>query len=69
MTMVETLAPQSIFSAEHSHYYGANVQGKPQEVPPQPGGQAEAARDPRRDDLDDRFQRRTGNLDGKRVAV
>lgn len=38
MTMVETLAPQSIFSAEHSHYYGANVQGKPKKFLLNPGG-------------------------------
>jgi cation diffusion facilitator CzcD-associated flavoprotein CzcO len=40
MTMVETLAPQSIFSAEHSHYYGANVQGKPKKFLLNPGGRA-----------------------------
>ncbi|MGW2824320.1 flavin-containing monooxygenase [Streptomyces sp. NPDC001443] len=38
MTMVETLAPKSIFSAEHSHYYGANVQGKPRKFLLNPGG-------------------------------
>ena len=38
MTMVETLAPLSIFSAEHSHYYGANVQGKPKKFLLNPGG-------------------------------
>ncbi|MCL2582089.1 MAG: NAD(P)/FAD-dependent oxidoreductase [Streptosporangiales bacterium] len=38
MTMVETLAPQSIFSAEHSHYYGANVRGKPRKFLLNPGG-------------------------------
>jgi cation diffusion facilitator CzcD-associated flavoprotein CzcO len=38
MTMVETLAPRSIFSAEHSHYYGANVQGKPRKFLLNPGG-------------------------------
>ncbi|MGI9825023.1 flavin-containing monooxygenase [Agromyces sp. Marseille-Q5079] len=40
MTMVETLAPLSIFSAEHSHYYGANVQGKPKKFLLNPGGRA-----------------------------
>lgn len=38
MTMIETLAPRSIFSAEHSHYYGANVQGKPRKFLLNPGG-------------------------------
>jgi cation diffusion facilitator CzcD-associated flavoprotein CzcO len=38
MTMVETLAPKSIFSAEHSHYYGANVQGKVRKFLLNPGG-------------------------------
>ncbi|MEU4654896.1 NAD(P)/FAD-dependent oxidoreductase [Streptomyces sp. NPDC023723] len=38
MTMIETLAPQSIFSAEHSHYYGANVQGKVRKFLLNPGG-------------------------------
>ncbi|MEY9853181.1 cation diffusion facilitator CzcD-associated flavoprotein CzcO [Leifsonia sp. EB41] len=38
MTMVETLAPRSIFSAEHSHYYGANVQGKVRKFLLNPGG-------------------------------
>ena len=40
MTMIETLAPQSIFSPEHSHYYGANVAGKPQKFLLNPGGRA-----------------------------
>ncbi|MET4156562.1 NAD(P)/FAD-dependent oxidoreductase [Agromyces sp. PvR057] len=40
MSMVETLAPLSIFSAEHSHYYGANVQGKPKKFLLNPGGRA-----------------------------
>ncbi|MFH8249029.1 flavin-containing monooxygenase [Microbacterium sp. B2969] len=40
MTMVETLAPLSIFSAEHSHYYGANVVGKPKKFLLNPGGRA-----------------------------
>ncbi len=40
MTMVETLAPQSIFSAEHSHYYGANVEGKVRKFLLNPGGRA-----------------------------
>ena len=40
MTMVETLAPRSIFSAEHSHYYGANVEGKPRKFLLNPGGRA-----------------------------
>ncbi len=38
MAMVEALAPRSIFSAEHSHYYGANVQGKPRKFLLNPGG-------------------------------
>jgi hypothetical protein len=38
MTMVETLAPRSIFSAEHSHYYGANVEGKVRKFLLNPGG-------------------------------
>lgn len=38
MSMVEELAPKSIFSAEHSHYYGANVEGKPQKFLLNPGG-------------------------------
>jgi cation diffusion facilitator CzcD-associated flavoprotein CzcO len=38
MTMIETLAPQSMFSAEHSHYYGANVQGKVRKLLLNPGG-------------------------------
>jgi cation diffusion facilitator CzcD-associated flavoprotein CzcO len=38
MTMIETLAPQSIFSVEHSHYYGANVEGKPAKFLLNPGG-------------------------------
>ena len=38
MTMIETLAPQSIFSAEHSHYYGANVEGKVRKFLLNPGG-------------------------------
>ncbi|MFE4504132.1 flavin-containing monooxygenase [Rhodococcus sp. NPDC056743] len=40
MTMVETLAPLSIFSAEHSHYYGANVEGKARKFLLNPGGRA-----------------------------
>jgi cation diffusion facilitator CzcD-associated flavoprotein CzcO len=40
MTMIETLAPRSIFSAEHSHYYGANVQGKAKKFLLNPGGRA-----------------------------
>ncbi|WP_280490004.1 flavin-containing monooxygenase [Nocardia carnea] len=38
MAMIETLAPQSIFSAEHSHYYGANVEGKVRKFLLNPGG-------------------------------
>ncbi|MFC1405293.1 MULTISPECIES: NAD(P)/FAD-dependent oxidoreductase [Streptacidiphilus] len=38
MTMIEELAPRSIFSAEHSHYYGANVQGKVRKFLLNPGG-------------------------------
>ncbi len=38
MTMVETLAPQTTFSAKHSHYYGANVKGKPAKYLLNPGG-------------------------------
>jgi cation diffusion facilitator CzcD-associated flavoprotein CzcO len=38
MTMIETLAPKSIFSPDHSHYYGANVQGKPRKFLLNPGG-------------------------------
>jgi cation diffusion facilitator CzcD-associated flavoprotein CzcO len=38
MTMIETLAPLSIFSAEHSHYYGANVEGKVRKFLLNPGG-------------------------------
>lgn len=38
MTMIETLAPRSIFSPEHSHYYGANVQGKVRKFLLNPGG-------------------------------
>ena len=40
MTMIETLAPRSVFSPEHSHYYGANVQGKPRKFLLNPGGRA-----------------------------
>ncbi|NRG41037.1 NAD(P)/FAD-dependent oxidoreductase [Rathayibacter sp. VKM Ac-2835] len=40
MTMIETLAPLSIFSAEHSHYYGANVEGKAKKFLLNPGGRA-----------------------------
>lgn len=40
MTMIETLAPKSIFSAEHSHYYGANVEGKVRKFLLNPGGRA-----------------------------
>ena len=38
MEMIAELAPKSIFSAEHSHYYGANVQGKPRKFLLNPGG-------------------------------
>ncbi|MWB97544.1 flavin-containing monooxygenase [Agromyces seonyuensis] len=38
MDMVAELAPKSIFSAEHSHYYGANVVGKPRKFLLNPGG-------------------------------
>jgi cation diffusion facilitator CzcD-associated flavoprotein CzcO len=38
MTMIEVLAPQSIFSAAHSHYYGANVAGKARKFLLNPGG-------------------------------
>ncbi|WP_205630568.1 flavin-containing monooxygenase [Pseudarthrobacter sulfonivorans] len=38
MSMIETLAPLSIFSVEHSHYYGANVEGKPRKFLLNPGG-------------------------------
>ena len=40
MTMIETLAPRSIFSPEHSHYYGANVAGKARKFLLNPGGRA-----------------------------
>ncbi|MFT4123848.1 MAG: NAD(P)/FAD-dependent oxidoreductase [Microbacteriaceae bacterium] len=40
MDMVATLAPQSIFSPEHSHYYGANVKGKPRKFLLNPGGRS-----------------------------
>jgi cation diffusion facilitator CzcD-associated flavoprotein CzcO len=40
MTMIETLAPLSIFSAEHSHYYGANVEGKVRKFLLNPGGRS-----------------------------
>jgi cation diffusion facilitator CzcD-associated flavoprotein CzcO len=40
MTMIETLAPRSVFSPEHSHYYGANVAGKPRKFLLNPGGRA-----------------------------
>ncbi|MFF0815032.1 flavin-containing monooxygenase [Rhodococcus sp. NPDC003318] len=38
MTMIETLAPQSMYSAEHSHYFGANVEGKVRKFLLNPGG-------------------------------
>lgn len=38
MTMIETLAPRSMFSEAHSHYYGANVEGKPKKFLLNPGG-------------------------------
>jgi cation diffusion facilitator CzcD-associated flavoprotein CzcO len=40
MTMIETLAPRSVFSPKHSHYYGANVAGKPRKFLLNPGGRA-----------------------------
>lgn len=40
MEMIDELAPRSIFSAEHSHYYGANVEGKPRKFLLNPGGRA-----------------------------
>jgi len=40
MTMIETLAPRSIFSPRHSHYYGANVAGKVRKFLLNPGGRA-----------------------------
>lgn len=43
MDMVAELAPKSIFSAEHSHYYGANVQGKPRKFLLNPGGRLKLA--------------------------
>lgn len=38
MRMIEELSPRSIFSAEHSHYYGANVEGKARKFLLNPGG-------------------------------
>ncbi|MFF0815048.1 flavin-containing monooxygenase [Rhodococcus sp. NPDC003318] len=38
MDMVNTLAPHSMFSKEHSHYYGANIPGKPRRFLLNPGG-------------------------------
>ncbi|MFT4051508.1 MAG: NAD(P)/FAD-dependent oxidoreductase [Microbacterium sp.] len=38
MDMVAELAPRTGFSAEHSHYYGANVQGKARKYLLNPGG-------------------------------
>lgn len=43
MTMVETLAPKSIFSPKHSHYYGANVEGKARKFLLNPGGRTTLA--------------------------
>jgi cation diffusion facilitator CzcD-associated flavoprotein CzcO len=43
MDMVAELAPRSIFSPEHSHYYGANVKGKPRKFLLNPGGRAKLA--------------------------
>ncbi|ALJ21963.1 flavin-containing monooxygenase [Microbacterium sp. No. 7] len=40
MEMVETLAPTVTFSKKHSHYYGANVAGKPAKYLMNPGGRA-----------------------------
>jgi cation diffusion facilitator CzcD-associated flavoprotein CzcO len=40
MTMVNTLAPLTPFSVEHSHYYGANIPGKPRVYYLNPGGKA-----------------------------
>ncbi|WP_024796530.1 flavin-containing monooxygenase [Tomitella biformata] len=38
MDMVNTLAPHSMFSKDHSHYYGANIPGKPRRFLLNPGG-------------------------------
>lgn len=38
MDMIAELAPKSMYSAEHSHYYGANVAGKPRKFLLNPGG-------------------------------
>ena len=38
MTMVTTLAPMTPFSEAHSHYYGANIPGKPRRYLLNPGG-------------------------------
>lgn len=38
MDMVTTLAPMTAFSPEHSHYYGANIDGKPRKFLLNPGG-------------------------------
>lgn len=43
MDMVAELAPKSIFSVDHSHYYGANVEGKPRKFLLNPGGRAKLA--------------------------
>ncbi|MGO1543649.1 MAG: flavin-containing monooxygenase [Gulosibacter sp.] len=40
LDMIAALAPKSIFSPEHSHYYGANVEGKPKKFLLNPGGRA-----------------------------
>ena len=40
MNMVEELASRTGFSAEHSHYYGANVAGKARKYLLNPGGRA-----------------------------
>ncbi len=43
MDMVAELAPKSIFSVNHSHYYGANVEGKPRKFLLNPGGRDKLA--------------------------
>lgn len=40
MSMIAELAPKTGFSAEHSHYYGANVAGKARKYLLNPGGRA-----------------------------
>jgi cation diffusion facilitator CzcD-associated flavoprotein CzcO len=40
MTMVNTLASKTMFSRDHSHYYGANIPGKPRVYYLNPGGRA-----------------------------